>query len=70
LWPVAERRRFAEARKPCPTQRTDPIETKVNKTSTQVIDDFPEHIPVLERELDVIEIYLGALIDEMLQRRE
>jgi hypothetical protein len=31
-----------------------------------VIDDFPEEIPITRRELDVIETYLGALLDEAL----
>jgi hypothetical protein len=35
----------------------------------QVIDDFSHPIPVLERELDAIEMYLGPLIDKMLQRK-
>jgi hypothetical protein len=44
--------------------------TKVGKTSPQVVDDFSHPIPVLERELDAIEMYLGPLIDKMLQRKE
>jgi hypothetical protein len=32
----------------------------------KVTDDFPEAIPVIARELDVIEIYLGALLDATL----
>jgi hypothetical protein len=42
---------------------------EVNKTCPQVSDDFPHPIPVFERELDAIEMYLGALIDKMLQRK-
>jgi hypothetical protein len=30
-----------------------------------VADDFPQSIPVLERELEVIETYLGELLDTM-----
>jgi hypothetical protein len=33
----------------------------VNETCPQVIDDFSHPIPVLERELDAIEMYLGSL---------
>jgi hypothetical protein len=33
-----------------------------------IIDDFPEFAAVLERELDAIEIYLGASLDEVLGR--
>jgi hypothetical protein len=43
---------------------------EVNETCPQLIDDFPRPIPVLERELDAIEMYLGTLIDRMLQRKE
>jgi hypothetical protein len=31
-----------------------------------VVDDFPQEIPITRRELDVIETYLGALLDETL----
>jgi hypothetical protein len=44
--------------------------TKAGKTSPQVADDFSHPIPVIERELDAIEMYLGPLIDKMLQRKE
>ena len=32
-----------------------------------VVDDFPQEIPITRRELDVIETYLGALLDEALE---
>ena len=31
-----------------------------------VVDDFPQETPITRRELDVIETYLGALLDEAL----
>jgi len=31
-----------------------------------VVDDFPHEIPITQRELDVIETYLGALLDDAL----
>jgi hypothetical protein len=34
----------------------------------QVIDDFPAVVPVTQRELEVLEIYLGSLLDDMLKR--
>ena len=34
-----------------------------------VVDDFPTAIPVVQRELDVIETYLGALLDDALGKR-
>ena len=33
----------------------------------QVTDDFPEFVAVLDRELDAIETYLGASLEEMLE---
>ena len=36
------------------------------KQGPQTIDDFPEVMSVTRGELDVIETYLGALLDEML----
>jgi hypothetical protein len=35
-----------------------------------VVDDLPQVIPVAQRELDVIETYLGALLDDALGRTE
>ena len=33
----------------------------------EVVDDFPEDIPVMPRELKVIETYLAAVLDESLK---
>ena len=33
----------------------------------QVVDNFPPVVPVTQRELDVLETYLGSLLDEMLK---
>jgi hypothetical protein len=33
-----------------------------------VTDDFPKFVPVPDRELDVIETYLGASLEEVLGR--
>lgn len=35
-----------------------------------VVDDFPQNIPVAPRELDVLETYLGGLLDDALGERE
>jgi len=35
-----------------------------------VVDDFPQNIPVAPRELDVIETHLGVLLDDALGNRE
>jgi hypothetical protein len=45
-----------------PHHRADPPD------GPQVTDDFRELMPVTKRELDVIETYLGALLDDMLMR--
>lgn len=37
-----------------------------NIPSPEVSDDFPDFAAVLDRELDAIEAYLGACLDEML----
>jgi hypothetical protein len=36
----------------------------------EVVDDFPTPIPVVPSELDVIETYLGALLDDALGKPE
>jgi hypothetical protein len=36
----------------------------------EVVDDFPQAIPVAPRELEVIETYLGALLDDVLSQTE
>lgn len=40
---------------------------KIARVSPEVVDDFPEFVPVLQRELDVIETYLGSLLDGLLK---
>jgi hypothetical protein len=35
-----------------------------------VVDDFRDVMPVSQRELDVIETYLGVVLDDMLKRTE
>ena len=37
-----------------------------NNAARQVTDDFPKSVAVLDRELDAIETYLGACLNEML----
>jgi hypothetical protein len=34
-----------------------------------VVDDLPRRVPVSQRELDVIETYLGDLLDDALGQR-
>ena len=46
------------------TESAQPIRPgAISVTGPAVVDDFPEVIPVTRRELDVIETYLGALLD-------
>ena len=40
------------------------------KVDPDVVDDFPQDIPVASRELDVIETYLGGLLDDALGEQE
>lgn len=40
------------------------------KAGHGVVDDFPQDIPVAPRELDVLETYLGGLLDDALGERE
>jgi hypothetical protein len=44
-----------------------PRSQKNTFSDPKVIDDFPDRVPVAARELDVIEMYLGRLLDEMLR---
>jgi hypothetical protein len=52
--PNAQRRRNSELARP------------IRRDAVVVVDDFPQEIPIMRRELDVIETYLGALLDEAL----
>jgi len=56
--PNAQRRRNSELTR----HRRD----AVTWAGPVVVDDFPQEIPITRRELDVIETYLGALLDEAL----
>jgi hypothetical protein len=40
--------------------------TKRDNVRHDVVDNLPRIIPVLPHELDVIDLYLGALLDQML----
>jgi hypothetical protein len=40
---------------------------KQAKRALEVVDDLPEHIPVLPGELKVIETYLAAVVDDSLE---
>jgi hypothetical protein len=39
---------------------------RVSPDEMVVVDNLPEHIPVQRREIEVVEMYLGALLDEIL----
>jgi len=70
---VAGRRRHPEVR---PRRDLDPrlarpiCPSGVAFDGPHVVDDLPQVIPVAQRELDVIETYLGALLDDALGRTE
>jgi hypothetical protein len=36
----------------------------------QVVDNFPTIVPVTQRELDVLETYLGSLLDDLLKQKQ
>jgi hypothetical protein len=55
--PNAQRRRNSEQAR----HRRD----AVTWAGPVVVDDFPQEIPITRRELDVIETYLGALLDDV-----
>ena len=38
-----------------------------SRQTPRVIDDFPAVVPVTQREIDVLETYLGSLLDDMLK---
>jgi hypothetical protein len=57
--PSARRRRNSELARPI---RRD----AVTGAGLVVVDDFPQEIPITRRELDVIETYLGSLLDDAL----
>jgi hypothetical protein len=40
---------------------------KVTRHRPKVVDDFPENMLVTQRELDVIETFLGSLLDDLLK---
>ena len=44
------------------------VRTGASPDHPQVIDDFPAVVPVTQRELEVLETYLGALLDGLLKR--
>ena len=64
---------------PCRCQRSTSSEIRnwrgqfvdaVTWAVPDVVDDFPQEIPITRRELEVIETYLGALLDEALEGPE
>ena len=44
------------------------LQRGASRQRPQVVDDFPAAVPVTQRELDVLETYLGSLLDDMLKR--
>ena len=57
-------------RKPEPRRTIGRGAATIIEPSLHVLDDLPHPIPLAERELDVIETYLGALLDDALGRTE
>jgi hypothetical protein len=44
-----------------------PICPGVDRPGSVVVDNFAEEVPIARRELDVIETYLGELLDDVLE---
>jgi hypothetical protein len=63
--PSAQRNRKVQ-----PVQPISGETVKAMGLDAAVLDDFPESIRVFQAELDVIETYLGALLDEVLGQPE
>src|SRR5882757_11577323 len=65
--PVQRRSQFRDApgdQHPRKSGSAQPIRTTpISSNYPEVVDDFPQTIPVGRRELDVIETYLGSLLD-------
>jgi len=54
---------------PGPAPRTAPVRRrKCEDWHPRVVDDWPDHIPITEAELDVIETHFGHLLDELFGR--
>jgi len=61
--------RQAEGRRRRKFELARPVRPGAVKFATPcVLDNFPQTMPVAQRELDVIETYLGELLDDALGR--
>lgn len=66
---MVDRQRLAHAPRSRGGQSLDRILLGACSKATiglDITDDFPQFVAVLDRELDTIEAYLGACLDEML----
>jgi hypothetical protein len=63
---TADRQRLAHASRSRGGQPLDRSLLGAGTIGPDVTDDFPEFVVVLDRELDAIEAYLGACLNEML----
>jgi hypothetical protein len=48
---------------PCPPTRGRPVKHPL--TGWRVLDDWPERVPVTSGELDILEAWLGDILDEL-----
>jgi hypothetical protein len=65
---VQRRPRFhaaVNARRRLKSEMARPVRRAVTWVVPDVVDDFPQEIPITRRELEVIETYLGALLDAL-----
>ena len=61
---------FHAQERPAHSRRLVPRGPAAVEPAVAVVDDLPAFVPVTQREIEVIETYLGALVDEALAGTE
>lgn len=56
----------AEAAAPCVAAAVPASRAMASEVDIAVVDDLPRPMPVVPKEIDVIETYLSALLDDLL----
>jgi hypothetical protein len=68
--PLRRRAGFHAPGQPGPSRRPIARRSANVEPAIEVVDDLPALVPVTQREIEVIETYLGALVDEALAGTE
>jgi len=50
-------------------KRYDSVSTKANQPDQIVVDDWPEEVPITAAEVDVLDAFLGDLLDAFFRQR-